>query len=433
MALNKKPGIFYGWWIIAACFLMALYSAGVIGYSFTAFIEPIAKEFGWSYANISFASSLRGVEAGLLAPIVGLLVDRFGAKPILFVGAILTGLGILALSRVTNLAMFYAAFALIATGLSACSATAMIAAVSNWFHRRASLAMGIMISGWGFSGFMVPIVVKLIDSMGWRQSFFVLGIGMFILAPLSLMVRRRPEDYGLLPDGDSIVATSSGAHNHSSSNSVDVNLSGKQALLCPTFWYISLALSAQHLLASAVTTHVMPYLGSVGIVRDIAGLAATGIPVLSIIGRFGFGWLGDRVSKKKLTAVGFAMLCVGLLIFSSANPNLLFLLLFFVAFFGIGFGGTNTMRAVLTRDFFGAKNFATIYGFLTGVGTVGSIIGAPLAGYVYDKTGNYRPVWVGLAVLAIACLITIVKAPPVKGQVVQAPAEEAKSGATGES
>ena len=126
------------------------------------FFEPIASEFGWSYAQISLASSLRGLEMGLFAPIIGALVDRLGSRRIMFLGAILIGLGLLALSRVNSLGMFYAAFVLVASGLSTCSNTAMVAAVAKWFRRKVGLAIGMMICGYGFSGFMVPVVVRLI-------------------------------------------------------------------------------------------------------------------------------------------------------------------------------------------------------------------------------------------------------------------------------
>ncbi|MFH1639645.1 MAG: MFS transporter [Chloroflexota bacterium] len=413
----KFPRIFYGWWIVLACFMIALYTAGAIGYSFTAFFEPIAREFGWSYTDISIASSLRGVEAGLFAPFVGLLIDRFGPRPVLFVGSIITGIGLFLFSRITSLPMFYVSFAVMAIGLSACSPISMLAAVSNWFRRRVSLTMGIMIAGWGFSGFMVPVVVRMVDTLGWRRSVDILAVGIFVLVlPLSLLVRRRPEQYGLLPDGDTIRSTaSSGSGGHNASDMEEVeNISGRQALKSRAFWHIAVALSMQHLLASAVMTHVMPYLSSVGIARTVSSLVATSIPISSIFGRFGFGWLGDKVKKKYITAFGFVLMGVGVLLFSYASSRAIWLLVPFSLVYGIGFGGTNTMRAVLPREYFGARNFATIFGFISGVGTVGSMVGAPLAGWVYDSLGSYRPIWFAFIGLAVFCLFTIVSIPPVK-------------------
>lgn len=414
---RKRFHIFYGWWIVGACFLVALYTAGVIGYSFTAFFEPIANEFGWSYTQISLASSLRGLEMGLFAPLIGAMVDRFGSRRIMFLGAILIGLGLISLSRVNSLGMFYASFVLVASGLSTCSNTAMVAAVVKWFRRKVGLAIGMMICGYGFSGFMVPVVVRLIDGLGWRMALVILGFGVFVLVlPLTLLVRRQPEMYGYLPDGDTTSSHSPGSTGISPVTVVDVSISPREVIRSRTFWHIAVSLSLQHMVASSIITHVMPYLSSVGVTRAVSGLVATGIPLISIFGRLGFGWLGDKMPKRQLTAIGFGLISLGLLLFGLVAEGQFWLLVPFVIPFGIGFGGTNTMRAVMSREYFGAKNFGTILGFIMGVGTIGSIIGAPLAGFVFDRLGSYQPVWFTYSILAVLSLLMVATTPPLKAK-----------------
>jgi len=120
MIISKKhPRVFYGWWVVGSCFLVALYVGGVIFYGFTAIFEPIADEFGWSYTQISLAASLRGLEVGLLSPFIGILVDRWGPRKLIFGGAIILGSGFILLSRTGSLGIFYGAFILIAIGVSA--------------------------------------------------------------------------------------------------------------------------------------------------------------------------------------------------------------------------------------------------------------------------------------------------------------------------
>ena len=133
---KKRSKLFYGWYIVGACLLIILYTSGVVHFGFTAVFEPIAEEFGWSYAQISLAASLRGFEMGLLAPIIGLFVDRWGPRRLIFGGSILICLGFLLLSRVSSLAMFYGTFALIAIGMSACTGTVLMTAVANWFQKK---------------------------------------------------------------------------------------------------------------------------------------------------------------------------------------------------------------------------------------------------------------------------------------------------------
>ena len=154
--------IFYGWWIVGACFLIGLYKSGIVFYGFTAFIEPIKEELGWSYTQISFAASLRGLEMGIFAPLVGFLVDRFGTRKLILCGTITAGFGIILLSSTNSLTTFYMAFLLLGFGVGSCGTVVTMAAVANWFKRRVGIAMGIMSVGFGASGLMVPLIVLLI-------------------------------------------------------------------------------------------------------------------------------------------------------------------------------------------------------------------------------------------------------------------------------
>ena len=134
--------LFYGWWIVAACFLISLYVAAVIYYSFTAFFDPLVKEFGWSYTQISFAMSLRGLEMSVLAPVVGFLVDRYGPRRLCLLGIFTIGVGFLLLSLTRTLWMFYAGIVLIAFGGGGCTGVVMMNAVGNWFQKRIGLVSG---------------------------------------------------------------------------------------------------------------------------------------------------------------------------------------------------------------------------------------------------------------------------------------------------
>ena len=409
--------MFYGWWIVVACFFISLYVGGVVFYGFTTLIEPLADDFGWSYTQISFAASLRGMEMGILAPLVGMLVDRWGPRRLLFGGLIITSLGLMLLSRTTSLGMFYGAFVLMAIGMSTCSSTVLMTAVANWFRRKIGIATGIMICGYGFSGLLIPVIVNLIDTYEWRMTLALLTIGLLaICLPLSLLVRHKPEQYGYQPDGE---AENTVILNNSLAKAKvdEVNVGTKQAVKSRTFWHIALALMCQFIILSAVITHVMPYLSSIGFTRAISGLMAAGIPLASIGGRLGLGWLGDKVDKRRVAAGAFALMCGGLLCFGFISAGDTWLLVTFLILFGIGYGGNNTLRASLIREFFGRKNFGAIHGLMIGVMALGSIAGPPLAGYVFDNWGSYQPIWFVFAGLAIAALLSVITTPPVSSTV----------------
>ena len=419
MAKESKPhsSIFYGWWVVTACFLIAVYTSGVVSNGFTSFFQPIANEFNWSYTTVSLASSLRHMEVGLFSPLVGFLIDRYSLRKILFIGGIITGVSVIYLATTNSLVTFFSTFAIISVGMSAVSTVTLMTAVSRWFHRRLGIAMGIATCGFGFSGVMLPLVTAMVDGLGWRLAMTILGAGMFVVVlPLALMVKSRPEDYGLLPDGDSAIELS-GKEKLKSIQSDDFEVGTRQALMSRAFWWITIALAIQHLATNAVSTHIMPYLSSVGVARSVGSLIAAALPIASMSGRFGFGWLGDMVKKKPLTAAGFAMMAVGLVSFGYADNftgSMAGLLIIFLAMYGMGYGGTTTMRSILPKAYFGTKNYATILGFITGIDAIGGVLGAPVAGYVYDRWGDYHYVWVVLAVLSFICVVMMVTAPPFK-------------------
>ncbi len=412
----KPHRIFYGWWVVAACFLISLYTGGVVFYGFTAFFEPLAEKFNWTYTQISFAASLRGLEAGLLAPIVGMLVDRWGPRRLLAGGAIITTLGLILLSRTASLAMFYGAFILLAVGLNACSSTVFMTAVANWFHRKIGIATGIMLCGYGLSGLLIPLIVRLIDMYGWEKALTILALGLLATClPLSLLVRHKPEQYGYQPDDKAPNAT---IPNNSVSQAKipEVDIGIRQVLKTRTFWHITAAMLCQMVLLSAVITHVMPYLTSINIDRTRASIIAGAIPLTSIVGRIGLGWLGDRFDKRRMIATAFAMISGGLLCFAIASPRAIWLLTLFLIFFGVGYGGNNTLRASVISEYFGRNNFGAIHGFVLSIMALGGVASPPLAGWVFDNWKTYRPVWFAFAALAIVAVLTAMTIPPVNSK-----------------
>ena len=405
--INK---IFYGWWIVLACSLIGFYVGGAIFYGFTAFFEPIREEFGWSYTQISFAASLRGLEMGIFAPLVGFLVDRFGSRKLIFWGTITVGFGLILLSHTQSLAMFYVSFLLIAFGAGGCAAVVTMAAVANWFHKNVGIALGVMASGFGASGLMVPLIVQLIDVSGWRATLIVLGLGMWVLGiPLSFVIRNRPEQYGYLPDGTSPSDRMPHLENqHTGVKAVEIGF--KEALKKKSFLYLIILDAIRMMIVAAVIIHIMPYLGSLGLPRVTAGLVAGAIPLASIIGRFGFGWLGDVFDKGYVMAWTFCIISLGMLAF--CYVQVVWVVFVFLLLFSPGYGGSMVLRGAILREYFGRNSFGKMIGITMGAASIGGIIGPTLAGWAFDTFGSYRLVWLifcGLSSLAIYLALKIKK------------------------
>jgi MFS family permease len=291
-------------------------------------------------------------------------------------------------------------------------------AVASWFRRRVGIATGIAVSGFGLGGLLVPLLVGLIDAYDWRATVIILGIGMLlVLLPLSLVFRHRPEQYGYEPDGlppEPVAASDDPAAVREPA--AEVSVGAGRALRGRTFWGIALVFTCHVLIVTAVITHIMPYLSSVGVPRPVSSVVTTAVPLASIAGRLGFGWLADRFSRKLTTVVGFGMMGIGTLCFAYVGPDTTWLLVPFILLFGPGYGGANVMRPALVQTYFGRKGFGTIFGLMMGINMIGSIAGPPLAGWAFDTWADYQPMWLIMAVVpAAAVLATAALSPVARG------------------
>jgi len=396
--------IFYGWWIVLSCFTIGLYVSGILFFGFTAFIDPLVQEFGWSYTQVSFAASLRGLEMGIFAPLVGFFVDRFGSRRLILCGVICVGLGLILLSYTQSLLMFYGAFLLLGFGAGGCTSVVTMTAVGNWFKKNIGIAFGVLSAGFGASGLLIPLIVWLIEVVHWRTTLVLLGLGMWVIGiPLSFVVRDKPETYGYLPDGE--IAKGSNVPNE---KRIPKPILFKEALKNKSFVFLNMAEIIRMMLVTAVVTHAMPYLGSMGMSRTTAGFVVAGIPLTSIIGRIGFGWLGDRYEKRRIMFFSFLMMGVGMLTFCfPQRPWMIFIFLFF---FPPGFGGSMVLRGAILQEYFGRDLFGRMLGVIMGSAAVGGIMGPTLAGFVFDTTGNYQYIWVvfsGLIFLSSLLILRI--------------------------
>ena len=397
--------IFYGWWIVLSCFTIGLYVSSILFFGFTAFIDPLVQEFGWSYTQVSFAASLRGLEMGIFAPLVGFLVDRFGSRHLILCGVICVGLGLILLSYTQSLLMFYGAFLLLGFGAGGCTSVVTMAAVGNWFKKKIGIALGVLSAGFGASGLLIPFIVWLIEVVHWRTTLILLGLGMWVIGiPLSFVVRDKPETYGYLPDGE----TAKGSHVPNEKRT-QKPIPFREALRNKSFLYLNAAEFIRMMLVTGVTTHAMPYLGSMGMSRTTAGLVVAGIPLTSIVGRIGLGWLGDHHEKTRIMFFSFLMMGVGMLTF--CYPQQLWMIFFFLFFFPPGFGGSMVLRGAILREYFGRSLFGRMLGVIMGSASVGGIMGPTLAGFVFDTTGNYQYVWFAFSGLIFlsSCLILRIK------------------------
>ena len=396
--------IFYGWWIVLATSLIHFWGAGTFFYSFTAFFNPIVNEFGWSYAATSFAASLRSIEGGLASPIVGFAADRWGARRLLLIGSLLTGLGFILLSRVNTLWSFYALFLFLSIGFSMVCPVPGWTALANWFHRYRGTALGILSTSIGLGGVLVFGVNRLIDTFGWRQTLVIIGIVTWVIGiPASLVVRNRPEPYGMAPDGEKTPPPpqkmdEEGGKRPITSDTGEYTV--REASKTRPFQILALIVTLSSGAVHALSVHVMPYLTSTDFDRSTASIVAAVLVFSSTIGRFGMGWLATYINSRYLMTISLLLQGLGLLVLSFSKT--LWEVALFMLLFGPGYGGVITLRLTLQADYFGKKAFGAIQGLMMAVAITGTMSFPYLAGLFYDLSGSYRTTWLVMAGIILA-------------------------------
>ncbi|MBI4305785.1 MAG: MFS transporter [Chloroflexi bacterium] len=401
----RRNGLFYGWWIVISGGVVQGYTSAVFWRGFQAFFDPIVLEFGWSRGATAGALSLQRTESGLISPFVGTLLDKFGPRTLMAFGVAVTGLGFVVMSLVNLLWQFYAAMALLTIGMSFGTFIVLVATVGNWFIRKRGRALAILMSCSAIGGFTLPILVGAIDNFGWRHVLFAVGIGFWIIGfPAVLTMRRRPEDYGMKPDGTAQVLRPQGARGRGWQRR-EPNIPTRRVLRMRFFWQFAVAASLGQLLSSTNLLH-LPALKSYGVNPAIAALAAGSIAFGDLAGRLGMGLLGDRFDKRHVMAAAFALMTIGSLALTVVNARVFGISLgvavplpVFAIGFGLGFGASIPLRLTMIADYFGRRSYGSVMGVMSSVSAIFGAIGPIFVGAMFDVTESYRLAFLILSVL----------------------------------
>jgi len=389
--------VFYGWLIVAVGFLINAFGVGTFFYGFSTFFNPMIAEFGWSRTVMSGVFSLSRLEGGIEGPIAGWLTDKYGARRLLLIGVTIAGIGFITLWLVNSPLSLYLIFGLVlSVGYNLGYTHATSAAVAKWFIKRRGRALSFLITGNGVGGaIFVPLIAWLIIQFGWRVATVIIGVAtLAIPLPLSLIVRSTPEEMGLVPDGETVKQKSSPSDGEyslaSSGDSVspeDVDFTVREAMRTRTFWVYAASMMLRSCILSAIVVHQIPHLTDIGIPYQTASSVLGLMVLMSVPGRFFFGWLGDRFNKKVLLFLLCLLQGAGIFIF--INASTLPLLYLFIVVYGLGYGGVIPLTLALRADLFGRRNYATIAGITMFLAMIGTVAAPVFAGYLYDTTQSY--------------------------------------------
>jgi MFS family permease len=418
-ALLKLP-VYYGW-IVLGMFVVAGSMAAASSQPFMAvMLKPITEEFGWSRTQATTAISIGTIGTGFVSPFIGRLADRYGPRLLVPAGGLLLAGAFLLIAGVNALWQFYLAYILARSVASPClSGVGAQTAMINWFATKRGRAVGIIVMTFPLANsIQAPIAQWLSDQIGWREVFVVLGLvtAAVVVVPGYLIMRRRPEDLGLDPDGaagPAEVGRAGGRGAPAGVRSRDFDFTLRQAVRTRVFWFIVLASFLSILGGGAVSFHQVAYYQDIGLTPAIA---AASISTFTLAGAFSsglWGLLSERVSERLLAAALTVAGAFAVLAMLEVHTDLMALLVSGV--FGLTTRGGGTLFNLLLATYYGRGNFGAISGFFQTFSSFGLGMGPFIGAIIFDATGEYRLLFLLLAgtyLITALLLVIFVRQPP---------------------
>ncbi len=403
MMRETRLPFFYGWVVVVVTFVTMAIGVNART-AFSLFFPPIISEFGWERGVTAGAFSFGFIVSAIVSPLIGGLMDRAGPRAVMEVGVALMGGGLLLAPLTREPWHLYVTIGVMVGAGSVCLGySGQSLFLPNWFIRRRGLAMGIAFAGVGIGSVtLLPWVQYVIEQTGWRAACTAMGLMVLIvLAPINLLLHKRPEDIGLQPDGD--------AAPHPSvkpvSNIVDPVWAGTDwtlplALRTTRFWWIALGYFCGLYIWYAVQVHQTKFLLDIGFSANVGVWALGVVSLLGIPGQIVLGHASDRIGREAIWAIsclGFAI-CFAALIALRYEPSLWLIYLMVFTQGALGYGLTSIMGAVVLEIFQG-RNYGSIFGSIMLSALAGGAAGPWVTGLLHDLTGTYTIAFsIGIAV-----------------------------------
>ncbi|MQG09794.1 MAG: MFS transporter [SAR202 cluster bacterium] len=404
----KRNKIFYGWYIVAASSLNNGIAGSVHWKGFTVFFIPISQSLGLSSAQTAIPFALSRAENGLLGPITGWLLDKYGVKRLMLIGTFVTGIGYILLSFASTFMSFLIIYLfVISLGSSTAFMQASMAAINKWFIRKRGIAMSINNAAFRLGGaLLVPLLSVSVLNLGWEKSSMIVGIMIIVvIMPLSFIFKKSPESVGLYPDGEKITSKDK----DSKILSID-DWTTKDAMKTKAYWLLVLATMFRIAVHGTIFLHFIPILVWKGETQQASAnliglLALFSVPLIIM-----FGWLGDKYGRPKLLFLCYTAAGLSLFFLNQADSTtMIFLVLLLFSGSEIGSG----MNWSLVGDFFGREHYATIRGSMAPIYNIALFTMPIAAGWIKDTTDSYEIVLISGSIMLIfsAIVFSLLKKP----------------------
>lgn len=396
--MPRRRGLFYGWYIAIAGATNNALILGITVFGFGVFIEPVRTDLDWSLAALTIGFSIRSFQSGLLAPFVGLLLERIGPRRMSVVGIFVVATGLLVMAAMHEVWQFYVSSMLVALGQSMGGVTPFSTTIMRWFRRSRGRAMGVLFSGNALGYGTAPIMAFLIAQYGWRVAIVIAAVAIVAIGtPLAFVIRPRPEDHGLLPDGD--LAPPEGASGAAPA-AQESGMTVAETLRTPAFYLLMLAMTVGAPTQSALIVFQVPVLEHAGYSAGMAALLAAGYGLVQAPVRLVVGGVADRVGRRRAYAWCFVLQGGGLVVFASMDSSRVWLVPLFYGTYALGHALFTTLFLTTVADYFGTRRFASLQGIIQFAGMPVGLALPIVTGVVFDRTGTYSTIFLIYAALA---------------------------------
>jgi sugar phosphate permease len=393
--------IFHGWRIAGAASSLQFMQSALLTQSFGAYVALLAEERGWSKTSLAGAAAMQSMEAAILGPLLGWVMDRFGPQAMIRWGIVVFAIGFFALSQLDTLTGFYVSAVTMALGASLCGYFPLTVAIIHWFERHRARALSLLSLGLALGGLAVPLVAWSMHTFGWRTTAIASGVlALMVGIPLASVIRGRPEDMGLTVDGVPKPAPIK-ADGVDHPVSTGTEFTARQALRTQAFWLLGLGHGVALLVVTAVNVHAITHMKE-GLGYSVAEAAwfILLMTVGQVLGVLSGAWMGDKYDKRRVAATCMMMHGAGLLLLTYATHSAE--LVAFALLHGVAWGLRGPFMQALRADYFGRNAIGMILGLSAVIIAMGQIAGPMVAGFFADLTGNYRMGFTILALMACA-------------------------------
>jgi len=411
-----KQKHFSGWSTLAGAMLAYGAICGDVTYAFGVFLPSMSETFGWSRSALSGPYTLFLIIGGMLGPLVGWSIARYGARKNIILGNSFAVFGLLGMSQVREIWHVYLFFGVMGgLALAFSEFLTMTTVINHWFIRRRSLALGFLFASGGLGGFFMPPLISLwMTGFGWRWTWVCLaGVHLLLgIILVGLFIRNTPEEEGQFPDGHASQEHLDDAYRSATGHVYHTreDWSLQDALRTPALWILLILFSVILFATNMMTTHQVAYLRDLHYSPMVSATALGLMLGMSILGRLISGVLGMRFESRRLAAVFLG--CMGLGIVSLLNAKGIFFVYLYSILTGVGFGGMIVLLPNVTGAYFGRTHFSRIVGWTTPLVTLASAASPILAGFLYDKTGNYLIPFTVASLLLFCCVVLAFLARP---------------------